>query len=138
VDLVKSPCMLHAAYDDAAGVTAAFNRNILHVINRGLGGDFDAEAFGHYARWNAEEARVEMHLVAAADHTVCLRALDMAVAFETGETIWTESAYKFTRASVEAMLDTAGLRLVRWDSDGGFALALAVPARATAAVPHAA
>ena len=133
VDLVKSPRVLHAAYDDAAGVTAEFNRNILRVINRRLAADFDADAFGHYARWDAEESRVEMHLVAPADLTVGVRALGMTVAFEAGETIWTESAYKFTRVSVEAMFDAAGLRLVRWDSDGAFALALAVPARAAAA-----
>ena len=133
VDLVKSPRVLHAAYDDAAGVTAAFNRNILRVINRRLGADFDADAFGHYARWDEEHSRVEMHLVAPAAVTVGVRALAMTVALEAGETIWTESAYKFTRASVEAMFDAAGLRLVRWDSDGAFALALAVPSRAATA-----
>ena len=138
VDLVKSPCALHAAYDDAAGVTAEFNRNILRVINRRLGADFDADAFGHYARWDAEEARVEMHLVAPVDHTVRVCDLDMTVRFEAGETIWTESSYKFTRASVEAMLGAAGLRLVRWDTDGAFGLALAAPVRAAAALPRAA
>jgi len=138
VDLVKSPCALHAAYDDAAGVTAEFNRNILRVINRRLGADFDADAFGHYARWDAEEARVEMHLVAPVDHTVRVRDLDMTVRFEAGETIWTESSYKFTRASVEAMLVAAGLRLVRWDTDDAFGLALASPARLAAAQRRAA
>jgi len=138
VDLVKSPCALHAAYDDAAGVTAEFNRNILRVINRRLGAEFDADAFGHYARWDAEEARVEMHLVAPVDHTVRVRDLDMTVRFEAGETIWTESSYKFTRASVEAMLGAAGLRLVRWDTDGAFGLALASPARLAVAQPRAA
>jgi L-histidine N-alpha-methyltransferase len=138
VDLVKSPRALHAAYDDAAGVTAEFNRNILRVINRRLGADFDAEAFGHYARWDAEEARVEMHLVAPTDHTVRVRDLDMTLDFEAGETIWTESSYKFTRASVEAMLGAAGLVLERWDTDGAFGLALAAPARAMAARPRAA
>ena len=138
VDLVKSPCALHAAYDDAAGVTAEFNRNILRVINRRLGADFDVEAFGHYARWDAEAARVEMHLVASTDHTVRVRELNMTVSFEAGETIWTESAYKFTRASVEAMLRAAGMRLHGWDSDGVFALALAAPIRAAAALPRAA
>jgi L-histidine N-alpha-methyltransferase len=138
VDLVKSPCALHAAYDDAAGVTAEFNRNILRVINRRLGAEFDADAFGHYARWDAEEARVEMHLVAPVDHTVRVRDLDMTVRFEAGETIWTESSYKFTRASVEAMLGAAGLRLVRWDTDDAFGLALASPARLAVAQPRAA
>jgi L-histidine N-alpha-methyltransferase len=138
IDLVKSPCVLHAAYDDAAGVTAKFNRNILRVINARLGADFDADAFGHYARWDAEERRVEMHLVAPTDHAVCVRDLDMIVRFEAGETIWTESSYKFTRASVDAMLAAAGLRLARWDTDGAFALALAAPARRRAALPRAA
>ena len=138
VDLVKSPCALHAAYDDAAGVTAEFNRNILRVINRRLGAEFDVDAFGHYARWDAEAARVEMHLVASSDRAVRVRDLDMTVSFEAGETIWTESAYKFTRASVEAMLRSAGMRLHRWDSDDAFALALAGPARAAAALPRAA
>jgi L-histidine N-alpha-methyltransferase len=138
VDLVKSPRVLHAAYDDAEGVTAEFNRNMLRVINRELGGDFDVDAFGHYARWDAEERRVEMHLVAAADHAVHVRDLEMTVEFETGETIWTESSYKFTHASVAAMLDAAGLALTRWDTDGAFGLALAAPARAAAALPRAA
>ena len=138
VDLVKSPRVLHAAYDDAAGVTAEFNRNVLRVINRRLAADFDVEAFGHYARWDAEESRVEMHLVAAADHTVRVADLDLTVRFEAGETIWTESSYKFTRASVEAMLRAAGLRLLRWDTDDAFGLALAAPPRATAALPRAA
>ena len=134
VDLVKSPCVLHAAYDDAAGVTAEFNRNILKVINRRLRADFDVEAFGHYARWDAEEWRIEMHLVAATDHAVHVRDLDMTVQFETGETIWTESSYKFTHASVAAMLEAAGLVLTRWDTDGAFGLALAAPSRAAATV----
>ena len=138
VDLVKSPCVLHAAYDDAAGVTAEFNRNVLRVINRSLAANFDPKAFGHYARWDAEAARVEMHLVAAADHTIRVADLDLAVHFEAGETIWTESSYKFTRASVEAMLDAARLRLLRWDTDGAFGLALAAPARATATLSRAA
>ena len=138
VDLVKSPRVVHAAYDDAAGVIAEFNRNVLRVINRRLGADFDVDAFGHYARWDAEEARVEMHLVAATDHSVRVRDLDMTVEFETGETILTASAYKFTHASVDAMLAAAGLALARWETDGAFGLALAAPARAAAALPRAA
>ena len=136
VDLVKAARVLHAAYDDAAGVTAEFNRNVLRVINRRLQADFDAGTFGHEARWDADEARIEMHLVAPTRHTVRVRALDVTVAFDQGETIWTESAYKFTRASVEHMLDTAGLDVVRWLSDGRYALVLAVPARAATALPR--
>jgi L-histidine N-alpha-methyltransferase len=138
VDLVKSPCTLHAAYDDPGGVTAEFNRNILRVVNRRLGADFDAEAFGHYARWDREASRVEMHLVAPAAHAVRIPALGLVVPFEEGETIWTESSYKFTRAGVDAMLAAAGLAVTRWDTDGAFALALAAPARAAAAQPRAA
>jgi len=138
VDLVKSPRVLHAAYDDAEGVTAEFNRNVLRVINRRLAADFEPEAFGHYARWDADEARVEMHLVAATDHRVRVADLDLTVSFEAGETIWTESSYKFTRASVDTMLDGAGLRLLRWDTDGAFALALAARSRAAVGRPRAA
>jgi L-histidine N-alpha-methyltransferase len=136
VDLVKSAGMLHAAYDDAAGVTAEFNRNVLRVINQRLRADFDAGTFGHEARWDADEARIEMHLVAPTRHTVRVRGLGMTVVFEQGETIWTESAYKFTRASVEHMLDAAGLELARWLSDDLYALVLAVPARAATALPR--
>jgi uncharacterized SAM-dependent methyltransferase len=79
-----------------------------------------------------------MHLVAPVDHTVRVRDLDMTVLFEAGETIWTESSYKFTRASVEAMLAAAGLGLVRWDTDDAFGLALASPARLSVAQSRAA
>lgn len=136
VDLVKAAQVLHAAYDDAAGVTAEFNRNVLRVINQRLAADFDVGTFGHEARWDADEARIEMHLVAPRRHTVRVSALGMTVAFEQGETIWTESAYKFTRASVEHMLGAAGLELARWLSDDRYALVLAVPARAAIALPR--
>ena len=131
VDLVKDVAALEAAYDDAAGVTRAFNRNVLRVVNRGLGGDFRPEAFRHHARYNAEESRIEMHLVAQSRQTVRLRAVDLTVHVEAGESIWTESSYKFTRASVAEALEEAGLRLDGWHTDGAqrFALAVATPRR---------
>lgn len=125
LDLVKDPAALHAAYDDAEGVTARFNRNILRVVNRELRANFDPDAFRHEARWNDPASRVEMHLAAADRQTAIVRDLDLAVAVEPDETIWTESSHKFTRESAEAMLAAAGLALVSWHTDGAYALALA-------------
>ena len=98
-------------------------------MNRGLGGDFRPEAFRHHAWYNAAESRIEMHLVAETRQTVHLRSVDLTVHVEPGESIWTESSYKFTRASVEDALGAAGLRLDDWltDADPRFALALASP-----------
>jgi L-histidine N-alpha-methyltransferase len=129
VDLVKDVKMLEAAYDDAAGVTRDFNRNILNVINRGVDGDFDPDAFRHRAFFNKKASRIEMHLVSETAQTVTLRRLGLTVHFRPGEDIWTESSYKFTRAGVEGMLTRAGLRLVRWyvDPANYFTLALAAP-----------
>ena len=129
VDLMKDPRVLHAAYDDSAGVTAAFNRNVLRVINRELAADFDPDAFRHEARVDVEAGRVEMHLVAERGHTVAVGALDLTLSFKPGEGIWTESSYKFTRPGIEAMLADAGLTLERWltDPDGQFAMVLARP-----------
>ena len=142
VDLVKGVAVLEAAYNDAAGVTAEFNRNILRVVNRGLGADFRPEAFRHHAWYNAAERRIEMHLVADTAQTVHVRSLDLTVHLEPSETIWTESSYKFTRASTRAMLEAAGLRLDAWhtDAQSRFALVLVAPrARAsTAPAPRAA
>jgi L-histidine N-alpha-methyltransferase len=140
VDLVKDPAVLEAAYNDAAGVTAEFNRNILRVVNRGLGADFRLEAFRHHAWYNAAESRIEMHLVADAPQVVRVRSLDLTVRLEPSESIWTESSYKFTRASIGAMLEAAGLRLDAWHPDAGnrFALALAAPRARAAAGPRAA
>ncbi|HEX6210028.1 MAG TPA: L-histidine N(alpha)-methyltransferase [Methylomirabilota bacterium] len=129
VDLVKDPAVLEAAYNDAAGVTAEFNRNILRVVNDSLGADFRPEAFRHHAWYNAAESRIEMHLVPDQPQTVRVRSLDLTVRLEPPETIWTESSYKFTRASVDAMLRAAGLKLDAWhtDADERFALAVAAP-----------
>ena len=130
VDLVKDVKILEAAYDDSAGVTREFNRNILRVINRSVDGDFDPDAFRHRAFYNERAARIEMHLVADAAQTVRLKRLGLTVRFGPGEGIWTESSYKFSRAGVEAMLGDAGLRLARWHVDPAnyFALALIQPA----------
>ena len=129
VDLVKDARVLEAAYDDASGVTREFNRNILRVVNRGLDADFRPEAFRHVAFYNAEAARIEMHLVATSPQHVHLDRLGLDVRFEAGDDIWTESSYKFTRPGVEAMLEEADLELEEWhvDSKGYFALALARP-----------
>jgi L-histidine N-alpha-methyltransferase len=130
LDLMKDPRTLRAAYDDAAGVTAAFNRNVLHVINRELDANFNPAAFRHVARVDEAAARVEMHLVAERRHTVRVGALDLTVRFEAGDGVWTESSYKFSRPGVERMLGGAGLALDRWltDPEGRFAVVLARPA----------
>lgn len=129
VDLVKDVKLLEAAYDDAAGVTCDFNRNILRVINHAVDGDFQPEAFRHRAFYNETASRIEMHLVADEPQTVTLRRLGLTVRFRAGEGIWTESSYKFTRTGVEAMLAGAGLALARWHVDPAnyFGLALAAP-----------
>ena len=129
VDLVKDVKILETAYDDAAGVTRDFNRNILNVINRGVDGDFHPEAFRHLAFYNAVASRIEMHLVAESPQVVMLGRLGLTIRFRPGEAIWTESSYKFTRPGVEIMLAEAGLRLVRWHVDPAnyFALVLAAP-----------
>src|ERR1700677_3123233 len=110
-DMVKDARMLHAAYDDAAGVTARFNMNVLTRINRELDGDFNPQKFRHQARWNAQESRVEMHLESLQAQKVAIRDLDLEVPFLLGETIHTENSYKFTDESVRALLTRAGFRL---------------------------
>ena len=127
VDLVKAVGRLHAAYNDAAGVTAEFNRNVLRVLNRELRADFDPARFEHVAFYDAERAQVEMHLRARAAHTVRIAALDLTVGFAADETIHTESSRKFTHATAAALLTAAGFRLARWytSPDAAFALALA-------------
>jgi L-histidine N-alpha-methyltransferase len=116
-DMVKDARMLHAAYDDAAGVTARFNMNVLTRINRELDGEFNLQRFHHQARWNAEESRVEMHLESLQAQKVVIRDLDLEVRFELGETIHTENSYKFTDESVLALLTRAGFRLREQWSD---------------------
>jgi L-histidine N-alpha-methyltransferase len=130
VDLVKDRRILEAAYDDAAGVTAAFNRNVLRHVNGVVDGNFDPEAFRHHAFYNAEASRIEMHLLAEAPQRVELKRLDLTLDFAEGEGIWTENSYKFTREGTQGMLAEAGLRLEEWYTDAGrrFGLVLCRPA----------
>ncbi|MGB9224588.1 L-histidine N(alpha)-methyltransferase [Mycobacterium sp.] len=127
-DLVKDTERLVRAYDDAAGVTAEFNRNVLAVINRELDADFDVEAFQHVARWNSEEERIEMWLRAGSDQRVRVGALDLSVDFAAGEEMLTEVSCKFRPDGVGAELAEVGMRRIRWWTDGAgdFGLSLAV------------
>ena len=126
-DLVKDTVVLERAYNDAAGVTEAFNKNLLDVLNRELGADFDPDAFDHLAFYNEPEARIEMHLVANRPQRVTVIDLDMVVEFASGESLRTELSHKYTRRSVEALLEAGGLALDLWETDpnGTFALGLA-------------
>jgi L-histidine N-alpha-methyltransferase len=125
-DLVKDVDRLIAAYDDAAGVTAEFNRNVLHVINRELDADFVPDRFEHVARWDDEHEWIEMRLRSLGQQHVRVRALDLDVDFADGEEMRTEISAKFRRPSLEAELAAAGLRVVRWwtDAAGDFAVSL--------------
>jgi dimethylhistidine N-methyltransferase len=113
----KSVSMLQAAYDDRAGVTAAFNGNVLVRLNRELGSDFRLECFDHRVVWNAEESRIEMHLVARHAQTVHIPANGagpaQTVRFQQGESIHTENSYKFSCARVEQLLQSAGFELIK-------------------------
>jgi L-histidine N-alpha-methyltransferase len=126
-DLVKDTGRLVRAYDDAAGVTARFNLNVLAVINRQLDADFDVDAFEHVARWNTEEERIEMWLRSARRQRVRVGALDLTVDFEADEEMLTEVSCKFRPDGVSAELAEAGLRRVQWwtDDAGDFGLSLA-------------
>lgn len=108
IDLRKDANLLVAAYDDAAGVTAAFNRNILTRINRELGGRFEPDRFGHSARWNESEGRIEMHLVSDLARTVRIDELELAVSFAEGESIHTENSYKYSLDEIETLAAAAG------------------------------
>lgn len=129
IDLVKDRQTLEAAYNDTAGITAEFNRNILKTVNRGVDADFDPEAFAHLAFYNPDTFRIEMHLVPASRQVVHLRRLGLTIEILAHESIWTESSYKFTAASTRAELEAAGLRTAGWYTDPGqrFALILAAP-----------
>ena len=129
-DRLKDPVLIARAYDDAAGVTAAFNRNLLARINRELGGEFDLGSFDHAAPFVAEKSRIEMHLVSRRRQSVRVGALGREFSFEAGETIHTENSHKYDRAAIERICRAAGLRVVRlWsDPDEWFSLALLAPA----------
>lgn len=111
VDRVKERSVLLRAYDDAAEVTAAFNKNVLKRINRELGGTFNPRLFKHRARWNHEHSRIEMHLESLIAQQVRVEALDLNVKFARGETIHTENSYKFTSRDVASLLEEAGFGL---------------------------
>jgi len=125
-DLVKDVDRLVTAYDDAAGVTAAFNRNVLAVVDRELHADFDPDAFEHVATWNVEGEWIEMRLRSTVAQQVHVRDLDLVVEFAEGEEMLTEISAKFRRSGVEAELAAAGFELVEWFTDpaGDFALSL--------------
>jgi L-histidine N-alpha-methyltransferase len=127
IDLVKDEEVLNAAYNDAQGVTAAFNKNVLRVLSRELDGDFDERAFDHLAFYDRERQRVEMHLVSRRSVIATLRAIDLRVEFAMGERVLTEISRKFTRSSVERLLSLGGMRLREWlvGDDGAFALCVA-------------
>jgi L-histidine N-alpha-methyltransferase len=125
-DLVKSSARLVAAYDDAEGVTAEFNRNVLRVVNRELGADFAPQRFAHVARFDEEEEWIEMWLRSDRGHRVYVKGLDLEVGFADGEELRTEISAKFRRQRVEDELAEAGLALARWwtDESGDFAVSL--------------
>ena len=128
-DLVKDPAVLVAAYDDAAGVTAAFNKNILSVLNAALGANFDPDAFEHVALWDAREEWIEMRLRSLERQLVTLPAIDLEVTFGEGEEMRTEVSAKFRRERVAAELAAAGFTLAGWwtDEQRRFGLSLSVP-----------
>jgi len=109
VDLKKDPGVLHRAYNDSQGVTAAFNLNLLRRINRELGCDFQLEWFKHYAFYNSREGRAEMHLISLRDQTIHLN--NVTIPFAKGESIWTESSYKFTLDEFEQLAASAGFKV---------------------------
>lgn len=129
-DLVKAEDRLVAAYDDALGVTAEFDKNVLAVLNRELDADFDLDEFTHVARWDAEHEWIEMRLRSVREQQVRVRGLDLVLDLAAGEEIRTEISAKFRRERVEAELAAAGLELTHWwtDAAGDFALSLSRPA----------
>lgn len=129
VDLVKDPRVLEAAYDDAAGVTARFNKNLLNVLNRKLGGEFNPELFAHRAIFNPQESRIEMWLDSKVEQKVPVAALGTEIPFEKGEGMRTEISTKFTRESVETSFREAGLRTLGLytDDENLFGLVLSEP-----------
>jgi L-histidine Nalpha-methyltransferase len=125
-DLVKDPAVLVAAYDDSAGVTAAFNKNVLAVLNAELGADFDPDSFEHVALWDPAAEWIEMRLRSLDAQTVHVPGIDLTVTFAAGEEMRTEVSAKFRREGVAAELAAAGFTLRSWQTDpaGQFALSL--------------
>jgi L-histidine Nalpha-methyltransferase len=124
-DLVKDTALIEAAYNDDAGITAEFNRNVLHVLNRELGADFDPDAFEHVAFFDAQNEWVEMRLRARSDQLVSIPGAGLDVDVAEGEEIRTEISAKFTPARIERELAEAGFQLERFFTDGAFGLSLA-------------
>ena len=126
-DLIKDPARLEAAYDDAEGVTAEFNKNVLEVLNRELGADFDLDAFDHVARYDAGQERMDIRLRSLTDQRVRLAEIDIEVEFAAGEELRTEISTKFTRERLEQVYAHAGLEPCGWftDAAGDYALSLA-------------
>lgn len=126
-DLVKERTRLEAAYDDASGVTAEFNKNVLRVLNRELDADFDLDSFEHVARYDATEARMDIRLRSLAEQTIRLEELDMTIGFADGEEMRTEISAKFTRERLDGVYGEAGLQMSGWFTDpaGDYALSLA-------------
>lgn len=129
IDLRKDRAILEAAYDDAAGVTARFNLNLLTRINHGLGGRFDLTAFAHEARWNDAEGRVEMHLRSTREQAVSIEAVDLRVDFAEGETIHTENSYKYSLDGISALARNTGFTIeCQWlDAEDRFSVNLMTP-----------
>lgn len=117
LDLVKDPQRLVAAYDDAGGVTAAFNRNVLRVLNRELGADFEPDAFAHVARWDADGEWMEMRLRANRPMHVTVPAIELDLDFDEGEELRTETSAKFRRATITDELAEHALQVRHWWSD---------------------
>jgi len=128
-DLVKDHGRLEAAYDDAEGITAEFNKNVLRVLNRELGADFDLDAFEHVARYDVEGARMDIRLRSVAEQTIRLEELDLTVEFDEGEEMRTEISAKFTRERLEEIYAESGMAMSGWFTDpaGDYALSLARP-----------
>jgi L-histidine N-alpha-methyltransferase len=133
VGLVINPAIMVPAYDDPLGVTAEFNRNVLRVLNRELGANFDIQAFSHRALWNAEREWIEMRLRAERRMTVRIEELGLDIPFAQGEEVRTETSARFRAGGVRAELSAGGFELSQWwtDSKARFALALATSVNAT-------
>lgn len=125
VDLIKDVARLEAAYNDAAGATARFTHNLLTVMNRELGADFDLDAFVHEARWEPEHEWIRIGLRSGGAQTVTLREIDLTVRFDDGELMRTEVSSKFRPEALAAELEASGFRTVNWWDNGDVALALA-------------
>ena len=127
VDLRKDPLILHKAYNDAAGVTAEFNMNMLIRLNRDIGADFDLAKFRHYAFYNIQSYRIEMHLVSLENQVV--RINGTTISFEKGESVWTESSYKYSLETFAELTARAGGQVVKvWtDPDKLFSVQLVRP-----------